>query len=249
MAVFSEITTGQLNEFSSSICRNLFSPVSADPEMLQAIEAEKLARDVQWSMSVLRNLGKGATLTVSGKEADPVHSEMNGELDFLTRHFDSRSTEFTATATGTLFGSGYDNPDRGIVFIPMYNVERISFRKLKPIFDKAMSAPLLDAPGSRTLCGRHSISDRIIRGTRPLSEAFQSERGVSLESVVALICNHPRHGCESMAKRARNSFLANGKGHMTVRLIWRDLKARCAWLPGTISSLQFPVCRRVRLDP
>jgi hypothetical protein len=158
-------------------------------EFAQAVTVEKLAFEVWWSMSLLRILGKGAPLIVTGDPDSPVIDGRSNELDFLLRNYDARQGGFTATATATVFEDAFRHDSEGIVFLPRYNVHRVTFDVISPFFERLANHPFF-------MLGRRAAPNFLwlpfniksfLHAHLPFGTAFQASHGVTLESVIAVI--------------------------------------------------------------
>jgi hypothetical protein len=159
------------------------------PEYLAALETEKLGYEVWRSMALLRILGKGAQLEVGDAE-ELVHDNRSDELDTLVRHYDQRGGGLpTATATGTVFEHAFQERSAGVVVLPHYNVEGITFAQLRPLFQRFLGRPL-GTPGGQG--GPNFVwlpfnLRTFYEAHQPFSAAFRETHGVALESVLAVI--------------------------------------------------------------
>jgi hypothetical protein len=158
-------------------------------ELLAVLEAEKLAYEVWWAMALLRILGKGASLIVTGNPHDPARDGRSNELDFLVRHYDRRSRQFSVTATATVFADAFKRFSGGVVFLPRYNVERIPFSRIGPILETFFKRPFqsIGNRGSPNFVWMPFDIASFYKAHRPFSGAFANKHGVAMESVIAVI--------------------------------------------------------------
>jgi hypothetical protein len=155
-------------------------------EYVEAIELEKLAYEVWRSMAMRRVLGKGARLVV-GDHPEIVRDERSDELDELVISYDRRTSPSQVTATGTVFDEAPRSNVPGRVFLPRYNVTDVPFEQLRGLFEHFLHAELkVGAGGPNFIWVPYSLR-LFYEAHIPLSRAFASGNGVSLESVVGTI--------------------------------------------------------------
>jgi hypothetical protein len=161
-------------------------------EMLAAAEIEKLAYETWRSMAKLRALGKGAELVVTGRASAPLEEHRSKELDYLIRNYDQRAEQnpFNATATGTVFEDPKLTAKKGMILLPRYNVQHITFKTLRTIFETFLKSPFRVMPsdhgGPNFIWSPFDLRSFYLFH-RPLSDAFREKHLVSLESVLAVI--------------------------------------------------------------
>lgn len=156
-------------------------------ELLESFEVETHAADAYWCMTLLRSLGKGAGLNVTGDRKNPAGSKRTPELDSLISSYDTRNTPFNASATATVFDNSIGKHTKGIILLPQFNTGGTSFTQLRPIFKSFLGAmPLGEGEPNFVWTPFNLLS--YYESHCPFGEAFEKKNSVSLESVLATIC-------------------------------------------------------------
>ncbi len=156
-------------------------------EYREFLQTEKLAYEAWRTMAQLRTVGKGAPLVVMDGEKW-VEDDRGDDLDYLVTHFDHRGLAFSASATGTVFNQEFKKGERGLIVLPQWNADRVSYEKLRPIFEHFIKAELATQKNdSPNFIWTPMNIAAFYTAHSPFSEPFHQRNGVSLESIIAVI--------------------------------------------------------------
>ena len=162
------------------------------PELAEFYLAEKLAFEIWKTSAVLRAFGKGAPLRVfdSGEYfADDRSSELN---DMIER-YDERARFGNVSATGTVFPSPEDvRSSRGIVLLPIYNLDHHSWDVFRPWMRAAFKLDLTVGDAEQRLAHSNFIwlpFDLLsfYNAHEPFAGAFEQCHGFKLKSAIAVV--------------------------------------------------------------
>jgi hypothetical protein len=162
------------------------------PELAEFYLAEKLAFEVWKCSAVLRALGKSAPLRVFGS-GEYFADDRSSELNDLIEIYDNRDRFGDVSATGTVFPSPEDlRSSRGIVLLPVYNVDHHPWVVFRPWMGEAFKLDLAVGDGEQETAHSNFIwlpFDLLSFYTahEPFAEAFEQCHGFKLKSAVAVV--------------------------------------------------------------
>ncbi len=163
-------------------------------ELREFYDVERLAYELLRGTSLLRIIGKGTSIAVDDSD-EAVYDLRSDELDKLVRILDERNEKWERSllsSTGMVGDKTSMDSERGIIFLPIYNLSRIKFEELGPFFSAfhfnirpfdSMAAPnFMWVPFSLR---QYRIAHL------PFAQAFNAKYGVELDAillVVAALC-------------------------------------------------------------
>jgi hypothetical protein len=161
------------------------------PELAEFYMAEKLAYEIWKSSAILRALGKGAPLRVFDS-GEYFADDRSSVLDELLKRYDERDRFGNVSATGTVYSSFEDGPDRGVIVLPIYNVRHEPWERFKDLFRGAFRLNL-----TADDFGQQNDAPNFIwvpfnllsfyKAHEPFAGAFQQTHGFGLKSAVAVL--------------------------------------------------------------
>ncbi len=170
----------EIIEKASQLVLTDFGPI----ELREFYDLEKLAYEIWRTSAMLRITGKGAGIAVQDDDLFDTRSE---ELNRLVTIFDERRRSPSVSAKGIVYDvNEADSHAGGTVFLPTYNVGRITTDDLRPFFERVYN---LHVPSPIELNFIWYPEDlRAFRDAHfPFAEVFREEHGVMLDAVLVII--------------------------------------------------------------
>lgn len=146
--------------------------------------AERLAYEIWRTGAMLRIVGKGADIVVSGYPRY-VDDNRNDELNYLAMHYDDRNDLLSSTSIGVC----YDEVQRsgGTVFLPIYNLNEIEHDFFDRFVREYMNVNIKMVAGTYNFIWIPFNLRSYRQAHLPLAQAFEKKNGVSLDIVLLTV--------------------------------------------------------------
>ena len=137
--------------------------------------------------ATLRTVGKGAPFLVEDSP-DCYRDDRSIDLDNLLHTYDDRNSrsDLTHSALGVVFADCEEASAAGVVFLPFYNISRITTEDMQDLFVQTFGLRL-----DNHIAFNFTWIPFNLRGFRkahlPLASAFQKKHGISLDAVLAVV--------------------------------------------------------------
>ncbi|MHC4796491.1 MAG: hypothetical protein ACYTF1_07585, partial [Planctomycetota bacterium] len=157
--------------------------------------------------------GKGASLVVE-EHPFQVFEARSDELGVLIENYDERLGSAGVSRTGTVFDEEFISPNRkGGVLLPTYNLGKVSGRDLCPLFEQLYNAHVQDNWIPNFMWWPFPLGD-YFRAHKPLADAFEQKHGVSLSSILSVICTlWARMACVCRETKGKEIFRYWGRAY------------------------------------
>ncbi|MBN1315798.1 MAG: hypothetical protein JXA42_10030 [Anaerolineales bacterium] len=155
-------------------------------------DVERLAYEAWRGSAQLRALGKGASLFISD-HPETVSEKRSPELNQLIRSYDTRleSSYEAHTMSGVVFEHMPEDSEKaGIVFLPTYNIGKITSEEISPLFERVFNLRLFGIGQDQMVPNFVWIPFNLKRyrdAHLPYSDAFKTKYSVDLDAVLIVI--------------------------------------------------------------
>ncbi len=177
----------EMDRMSLSNMRQLVLTDFHVTELKEFYEVEQLAYEIWRAGSLLRIIGKGASLIIFNDQKNYVGDLRSDELNELVKIYDGRIGSGYFSAKGVVY-SNYTGPKsmEGNVFLPTYNGGSISSDEIKESFLETFDLEFASPIDFNFIWRLFNIQD--YRNAHfPYSDAFEEKNGVKLDAVLAVI--------------------------------------------------------------
>lgn len=173
-------------------------------DLLNFYDLEKLAYEIWRTTAALRTTGKGAPLIVGG-EPQYYSDIRSSELDFLVKNYDKRNERgnFSGSASGVVFADVDKLSADGCIFIPIYNLGKITTKDIKVLFSKLFKLQISDDVEFNFVWFPLNLRE-YRKAHLPFASAFNKHHGISLDAILVVIA--------ALSYRVLNSWVQSGVG-------------------------------------
>lgn len=156
-------------------------------DLRELYDLEKLAYEVWRIAATLRTIGKGAPFLVDDS-VDYYYDQRSTELDTLLKSYDERNRRFDLnhSSSGVIFTDSKEVSAAGIVFLPSYNVNRITTEDLQGVFSEVFRLRIESNIAYNFVWIPFNL--REFRNAHiPFASAFEEKYHVSLDAVLLIV--------------------------------------------------------------
>jgi hypothetical protein len=190
-------------------------------ELIEFYEVEKLAYEVWKASALLRTVGKGGVLAVSGPP-EYISGECSKQPSTLMEVYDNRisNREVSASSAGVMFETA-ESVNEGFILLPFYNLEKVLASEINPITEKAFKTTFPEEMCFNFLWNVFNL--RAFRSAHlPLAESFEKKHGISLDCALIVIA--------ALAYRALYQWIELGGAAFSQywQRAYRTFESRCS---------------------
>ncbi|MDD5008967.1 MAG: hypothetical protein PHU49_06210 [Syntrophorhabdaceae bacterium] len=146
--------------------------------------AERLAYEIWRTGAMLRIVGKGVSIVVSGPPSY-VNDDRTPELNYLVMHHDDRDHESDSSSIGVCYNKV--EKGKGAVFLPIYNLTGIESTTFDPFVSRYMNKQVTVVGGTYNFIWIPFNLRSYRQAHLPFAQAFEKKNRVSLDIVLLTV--------------------------------------------------------------